>query len=192
MHFVKPFETTTLLLRSSYEPFAFLSARAVVKYLITEKVKGLDADGNLFGFFDENVNHFPDTPLISSAKKDWFVPTIVRLYKHFGYHPRRNHDAVSLKSLYKHYRGVCQYCMRDIPFHEATRDHYHPKSKGGTDHDFNLVLACKRCNRLKGDAFPYKNRHGFEVAPKPLPVIHILSLDGVEMRDEWRTFLFKN
>ncbi len=191
MNSIKPNDITTLMLRSSYEPFAFLSARAAVKYLIGGKVQGIDANGNLFAFGDEDACYFPNTPFISSIKRDWPVPTIVRLHRHFGYRPRHNGDSVSLRTLYKLYKGVCQYCLREIPFSEATKDHYYPKSKGGTNHEFNLVLACKRCNRIKGDAFPYHNKHGQEVKPKVFPTVHIIERDGVKMRDEWKPFLFK-
>jgi HNH endonuclease len=54
----------------------------------------------------------------------------------------------------------CHYCNRrgaatlgpdDRPWHV---DHMHPVSRGGSDEDDNLVLACKRCNLSKG-AQPY-------------------------------------
>lgn len=33
----------------------------------------------------------------------------------------------------------------------ATRDHYYPKSRGGSDAQWNIVLACAKCNNKKGD-----------------------------------------
>lgn len=54
----------------------------------------------------------------------------------------------------------CHYCNRsaaaalgpdDRPWHV---DHKHPVSRGGSEEDSNLVLACKRCNLSKG-AQPY-------------------------------------
>lgn len=59
----------------------------------------------------------------------------------------------------------CIYCRRplyyDHPEHGrlpdqkyATLDHLVPISKGGTDDDLNLVLACSACNVAKGDRTP--------------------------------------
>ena len=41
--------------------------------------------------------------------------------------------------------------------YQASIDHYFPTSKGGSLKDKNLVLACKRCNSLKGDKVPIIN-----------------------------------
>lgn len=38
----------------------------------------------------------------------------------------------------------------------ATRDHIVPQSEGGALHPDNLVLACKRCNNIRG-SMPYED-----------------------------------
>lgn len=49
------------------------------------------------------------------------------------------------------------YCQRCHPLKLqswdkiATRDHEVPKSKGGSDEDINIVIACKPCNTAKAD-----------------------------------------
>lgn len=49
----------------------------------------------------------------------------------------------------------CPACAPDCdPQTVATRDHYIPVSKGGSNEISNLVLACKRCNRTKADDLP--------------------------------------
>jgi 5-methylcytosine-specific restriction endonuclease McrA len=41
--------------------------------------------------------------------------------------------------------------MEDGPGkHPATFEHAHPKASGGADHPDNLVIACERCNQLRG------------------------------------------
>ena len=48
--------------------------------------------------------------------------------------------------LFKKYNGRCVYCGN-----KATEiEHVIPKSKGGTDSVHNLVIACRKCNELKG------------------------------------------
>jgi len=51
----------------------------------------------------------------------------------------------------KKFNGECFYCQRKINLGEASRDHVYPKSKNGSNRHDNIVLACKRCNSVKGD-----------------------------------------
>jgi 5-methylcytosine-specific restriction endonuclease McrA len=46
---------------------------------------------------------------------------------------------------------ACYYCEKSLTFKTATVDHLTPKSKGGDNDEFNLVLACKKCNGEKSD-----------------------------------------
>lgn len=46
---------------------------------------------------------------------------------------------------------TCRYCGRQAPETELEVDHVHPRSKGGTDDQKNLVTTCRDCNRGKGD-----------------------------------------
>jgi 5-methylcytosine-specific restriction endonuclease McrA len=36
----------------------------------------------------------------------------------------------------------------------ATADHYIPLSKGGNNKHINIVLSCKKCNNIRGNALP--------------------------------------
>ncbi len=48
----------------------------------------------------------------------------------------------------------CVYCAAPLDFDVATLDHVYPVAKGGAHVAGNLVAACARCNRLKGDMLP--------------------------------------
>jgi 5-methylcytosine-specific restriction endonuclease McrA len=48
----------------------------------------------------------------------------------------------------------CVYCASPLQFDFATLDHVHPLAHGGAHTSGNVVLACARCNRLKGDLLP--------------------------------------
>jgi 5-methylcytosine-specific restriction endonuclease McrA len=48
----------------------------------------------------------------------------------------------------------CVYCAAALDFDFATLDHVHPLSHGGAHVPGNVVLACARCNRLKGNMLP--------------------------------------
>jgi len=48
----------------------------------------------------------------------------------------------------------CVYCAAPLELENATLDHVHPLAKGGAHVPGNLVSACPRCNRMKGDLLP--------------------------------------
>lgn len=48
----------------------------------------------------------------------------------------------------------CHYCGVRLTKSTRTRDHVIPRSKGGSDAGFNIVLACPGCNVKKGDTMP--------------------------------------
>ena len=48
----------------------------------------------------------------------------------------------------------CVYCATLLTQETATLDHVQPLSRRGTHDPGNLVIACRECNQLKGDALP--------------------------------------
>jgi 5-methylcytosine-specific restriction endonuclease McrA len=48
----------------------------------------------------------------------------------------------------------CVYCAQPLALETATLDHVQPVCHGGTHAPGNLVTACARCNRLKGNLLP--------------------------------------
>jgi len=57
----------------------------------------------------------------------------------------------ALDRLYYLQHGKCFYCGAALDRADASVDHIHPKSKGGTNVDDNLVVCCKRLNLVFGD-----------------------------------------
>lgn len=52
-------------------------------------------------------------------------------------------------------KRYCAQCgLRFSKRRQPTIDHTFPKSKGGTNHDFNIKLMCKPCNLDKSDNLP--------------------------------------
>jgi 5-methylcytosine-specific restriction endonuclease McrA len=61
---------------------------------------------------------------------------------------------ISLKEIIFKYDNTCFYCGKKILGElRPTRDHVHPKSKGGDNEADNLVLACNKCNSRKSDYY---------------------------------------
>lgn len=46
---------------------------------------------------------------------------------------------------------TCQYCGKKTPQVILHLDHIHPKSKGGSDDEINLITSCQDCNLGKRD-----------------------------------------
>ena len=48
----------------------------------------------------------------------------------------------------------CVYCAELLDYTNATLDHVYPLAHGGAHTPGNLVSACGRCNRMKGQLLP--------------------------------------
>ena len=77
----------------------------------------------------------------------------------------------------------CLYCGRKVDDTNSTLDHRHPKCMGGTSGKCgeNLVLACKKCNSIKGNILPER---WDEILPTLRQVGYLLMTK--KQRREWR------
>jgi len=212
MRIVEPHERTTLLLNKYHEPFGVCTARAAFRHLMTNRVVGIDATDSIYNWDGKtvdvdgktqtnyicwkngNIQVFDDQPVLRSAPnlgeiKHWYIPTVVRCNDHFGYRAKGNKD-LSLRKTYEIYKKTCQYCLNVIPFSDATKDHLYPKSRGGSNYDFNIVLACKKCNNAKDSNYPYYNKDGGEVKVKKTMPSGMFLPDEKLIRSEWRKYLY--
>ena len=66
---------------------------------------------------------------------------------------RRRHRQPSLnnRELFRRDQHICAYCGKTFPESKLSRDHIHPRSKGGPDTWMNVVTCCARCNQKKDD-----------------------------------------
>jgi hypothetical protein len=60
-------------------------------------------------------------------------------------------DPLVRKAIYYAFGGACFWSGREIPFDQMTLDHVVPKTQGGPDNFYNLVLSCRQVNRQKGE-----------------------------------------
>jgi len=59
---------------------------------------------------------------------------------------------LSNRTLFGRDRNVCAYCGKHFSnYHNLSRDHIIPKSRGGTNTWMNVVTACKECNSKKSN-----------------------------------------
>lgn len=91
------------------------------------------------GVQNDGSQSYLETPSIIAIKGRAFNP-----YKH-------SQVALSNRTLFGRDRYVCAYCGGHFPnYHQLSRDHIHPRSKGGENSWMNVVTSCKECNAKKG------------------------------------------
>lgn len=70
-------------------------------------------------------------------------------------HVKNQQISIPLTNRYLFRRDkMCMYCGQTGPITMMTRDHIHPKSRGGKDVWENVVQACRICNQRKRDRTP--------------------------------------
>jgi 5-methylcytosine-specific restriction endonuclease McrA len=192
---VTPTTKTTLVLSGGFEPLGFFNARSTMRNLVVGAVKAYDPHGNIHDWSSwiANDTGLPeDYPCMRTADVAYAVPTIVVIPGYFNSKRflKRRRKTIKLRQLYNIYDRKCQYCLKEIPYSVATRDHVVPRSRGGDNHDSNIVLSCKKCNLRKGSKFPYSNVFGSSVVPKILTDVEFSALsDSVHHRAEWDIFV---
>lgn len=192
---VNPNKVVTLTLNGAYQPSGYFSARATIRHLITGKIKALDKYGNTLDWDQWNARSYDcayeNTPALRSASQTFLVPTVVIITHYFGYRKFKGRKQMSLRQIYKLYKGVCQFTLKKIPYSEASIDHVYPRSKGGPDDICNVVLCSKTVNSKKSDTYPYYDVNGNEVKPKIFTDFHHITATEARVRDEWKPFLYQ-
>lgn len=80
--------------------------------------------------------------------------TIIAVKGEIG--PRAIHRIPSLNNqiLFRRDAHICAYCGNEFKTEDLTRDHVHPRSRGGADIWTNVVTACGGCNKHKDARTP--------------------------------------
>lgn len=65
--------------------------------------------------------------------------------------PYRTTPPLTNSSLFRRDQNICLYCGKQFFDRDLTRDHIHPRSRGGKDSWLNVITACRRCNQHKGN-----------------------------------------
>ena len=183
----------TLVLNRNMMAVGVFTARNTIRQLITGGAMALDINYERYDWEDyqDYAPLLDDQPILCSAHSEWKVPTVIFL-KNYGNMPTIRKKALTRRQLFSMYGGVCQYCLKKIDFKDCTKDHVYPKARGGTNDDFNFVLACKACNSHKSDTYPFRDKNNKEVKPKTVTqLIMTFNHLGVKHRAEWDPFMFK-
>lgn len=128
---------------------------------------------------------------LSSAKKSFDVPSVIRLSKYIQI-PFKKVE-LTRKNILIRDKNTCQYCGDIFPALELTIDHIIPKAKGGQTRWDNVVACCKVCNNKKGKMSSWEA--GMPLIKKPsvpnyIYFLHIIRYFG-NNHQEWMKYLFE-
>ena len=158
-----------LLLNNSYEPISIITAKKAVIMYFLDKVDVVKKS----------------KIVINSIYLKFNIPEVIKL-KNYIY---IKHSKISLtrKNILKRDNNTCQYCGKNKS--EITIDHILPKDKGGNDSWNNLVVACKRCNMIKGN-YLLKDID-MQLIRKPFEPTKIIYLQNVGKNNKsWHPYLY--
>lgn len=126
--------------------------------------------------------------LIIKAKAMLISEKVIRLVKFIYHHPisRASREKPTKAAIYRRDNYSCQYCGST---RNLTVDHLVPKSKGGGDTWDNLLLACSKCNTLKGSRS--LEQTGFKLKRKPGPPLpKVIEVVQKTTDPEWRQYAY--
>ena len=158
-----------LLLNNSYEPISVITAKKAVIMYFLDKVDVVKKS----------------KIVINSIYLKFNIPEVIKL-KNYIY---IKHSKIPLtrKNILKRDNNTCQYCGKNKS--EITIDHILPKDKGGNDSWNNLVVACKRCNMIKGN-YLLKDID-MQLIRKPFEPTKIIYLQNVGKNNKsWHPYLY--
>ena len=158
-----------LLLNNSYEPISIITAKKAVIMYFLDKVDVVKKS----------------KIVINSLYLKFNIPEVIKL-KNYIY---IKHSKIPLtrKNILKRDNNTCQYCGKNKS--EITIDHILPKDKGGNDSWNNLVVACKRCNMIKGN-YLLKDID-MQLIRKPFEPTKIIYLQNVGKNNKsWHPYLY--
>lgn len=125
---------------------------------------------------------------VNTAKRQIRIPRVVMACGYSGM-PKKRPDR-SLDTVYRLYNGICAYSKKKIPRSRATKDHFIPASRGGSDELSNIRLADIEVNQRKGDMMPAD--FGVAHVPAIVPREQRMSELLVNHRNipEWELFMY--
>ena len=159
----------------SYFPLSLLPWQEVVKAVFLQRV-------NIISEYDR---------LVRSPSWEVRLPSVISLKR---YIPTNRRPAFTRFNVFLRDRFCCQYCGLGFPTHELTFDHLVSRSRGGRTTWDNVLTACFRCNRAKGDHLP-DECHIYPLVTPTAPTLRRLQENGRAfppdfLHHSWRDFLY--
>ncbi|HYE15382.1 MAG TPA: HNH endonuclease, partial [Pyrinomonadaceae bacterium] len=142
-----------LLLNFSYEPLGTVGVARAMCLVLRGAVL---------------VEEFDGDRVLRSPRKEFRVPSVIRLRTYFNVRRRRQTAGMRRLRIFVRDRFRCQYCGRKLDASRLSLDHIQPRSREGRSVPENLVTACVECNTRKGSRTPEEARMPLLTPQRPL------------------------
>ena len=114
------------------------------------------------------------------------LPSIIKLRNFVKYH--KMDVILTRRNILVRDNHQCQYCSSKKG--PLTMDHVLPKNRGGEDTWENLVVACQKCNRKKGNRTPAEAKMPLDRKPAKPNKIHYFQKFIHDQQVAWKPYLF--
>lgn len=71
------------------------------------------------------------------------------------------HPSAQLRRVYHRYQGICQICFEPCSVEDASREHIIRLADGGSNKDYNVVLAHAKCNQAADPGIELSKFHNY-------------------------------
>jgi 5-methylcytosine-specific restriction endonuclease McrA len=166
-----------LLLNQTYEPLGTVSVPRAIIMTFKNSVYVEEWDGDR---------------VLRSAHDEFPVPSVIRRRTYINIRRRRAASGMKRLRIYMRDKFRCQYCGEKKSAAVLTLDHIMPRSRGGDNAPVNIVTACIKCNKRKGNRTPEEARMPLLTSQSALRVQleRVVLCHYAEARSEWRKYLF--
>ena len=126
----------SLVLNNSCIPVSIVPARRAVSLVMSQKAMALASYPGLF---------------CNSVSITMPLPSVIQTIRS-NYMPKKFVSVLPFnrQNVYVRDHGCCMYCGKKVSLANLTFDHVVPRCEGGKSCWDNVVIACSRCNSLKG------------------------------------------
>lgn len=179
-----------LVLNSDYTPLTIIHWQKALTWLIRQEQKN-NSSIEIVDFYKDDY--------ICGVNKNYPIPAIIKTVRYFRLHNQTVN--FSRKNIFVRDNYTCQYCGQQFDLKDLTYDHVIPKSQWAHRNTSptnwtNIVTACVRCNRKKGNKTPQQAKMELINLPykpnkssKYLPVAHLLTKINIDIPNEWFAYL---
>lgn len=161
----------TLILNAGFEPVQFVSWQKAICLVLADKA-------TVVSEYQEKIR---------TVRQNYPLPSVVRLNRYVRVVHNYSIARCSRKNVLMRDRYQCQYCGKKAGVQDLTIDHVIPRSRGGKTTWKNVVTACGKCNREKGNQWVKDFKHPLMRRPKRPNVFDMLT-QGKRLQPEWHDF----
>ena len=143
-------ERNVLVLNKHWMAIHVCSAKRAFCLLYQDMARVVTDKYDVFDFETwKDLSRYAEGNFIHTPHFKLLVPEVIIL-RRYGKYPK-HYVKFNRRNIYQRDNFSCQYCGKRLPREELTIDHIIPRSHGGRSNWTNVVLACSKCNTLKGD-----------------------------------------